>query len=97
MPDPSGPGPESSPRGLGFGTYMAGDLALVADVLPDQDNIAKDLGVFTSPARSPSPSHRRSRQPSCSSVVATTACCTPRRESARSYEPFAILPVRGVP
>ncbi len=24
-------------RGLGFGLYMAVDLALVADVLPDQD------------------------------------------------------------
>ena len=32
--------------GLGFGLYMAVDLALVADVLPDQDNTAKDLGVF---------------------------------------------------
>ena len=32
--------------GIGFGTYMAVDLALVADVLPDNDNIAKDLGVF---------------------------------------------------
>jgi MFS family permease len=32
--------------GLGFGLYMAVDLALVADVLPDKDNIAKDLGVF---------------------------------------------------
>jgi MFS family permease len=32
--------------GLGFGTYMAVDLALVADVLPDADNIAKDLGIF---------------------------------------------------
>jgi len=32
--------------GLGFGMYMAVDLALVADVLPDQDNAAKDLGVF---------------------------------------------------
>ncbi len=32
--------------GLGFGTYIAVDLALVADVLPDQDNAAKDLGVF---------------------------------------------------
>ena len=26
--------------------YMAVDLALVADVLPDKDNAAKDLGVF---------------------------------------------------
>ncbi len=32
--------------GLGFGMYMAVDLALVADVLPDTDNVAKDLGVF---------------------------------------------------
>jgi MFS family permease len=32
--------------GLGFGTYMAVDLALVADVLPDKDNVAKDLGVL---------------------------------------------------
>ena len=32
--------------GLGFGLYMAVDLALVADVLPDQDNVAKDLGVL---------------------------------------------------
>jgi MFS family permease len=32
--------------GLGFGLYMAVDLALVADVLPDSDNAAKDLGVL---------------------------------------------------
>ena len=32
--------------GLGFGLYMAVDLALVTDVLPDADNAAKDLGVF---------------------------------------------------
>jgi MFS family permease len=32
--------------GLGFGMYMAVDIALVADVLPDKDNVAKDLGVF---------------------------------------------------
>ncbi len=32
--------------GLGFGTYVAVDLALVADVLPDKDNAAKDLGVL---------------------------------------------------
>jgi MFS family permease len=30
---------------LGFGIYVAVDLALV-DVLPDKDNAAKDLGVF---------------------------------------------------
>src|SRR6202165_3865080 len=32
--------------GLGFGMYMAVDVALVMDVLPDQDKVAKDLGVF---------------------------------------------------
>jgi len=32
--------------GLGFGMYMAVDLALVADVLPDKQTVAKDLGVL---------------------------------------------------
>jgi MFS family permease len=32
--------------GLGLGTYLAVDLALVVDVLPDRSNAAKDLGVF---------------------------------------------------
>ncbi len=32
--------------GLGFGMYMAVDLALVVDVLPDPDSSAKDLGVL---------------------------------------------------
>jgi MFS family permease len=32
--------------GLGFGLYMAVDLALVVDVLPDRDHAAKDLGVL---------------------------------------------------
>jgi MFS family permease len=32
--------------GLGFGVYVAVDLALVVDVLPDKNNAAKDLGVF---------------------------------------------------
>ena len=32
--------------GLGFGLYMAVDLALVADVLPDGASAAKDLGVM---------------------------------------------------
>jgi MFS family permease len=32
--------------GLGFGMYMAVDLALVVDVLPDTDAAAKDLGVL---------------------------------------------------
>ena len=32
--------------GLGFGIYVAVDLALVVDVLPDKENSARDLGVF---------------------------------------------------
>jgi MFS family permease len=32
--------------GLGFGVYVAVDLALVVDVLHDNGNVAKDLGVF---------------------------------------------------
>jgi len=32
--------------GLGFGVYVAVDLALATDVLPDRANAAKDLGVF---------------------------------------------------
>ncbi|WP_328886102.1 MFS transporter [Streptomyces sp. NBC_00316] len=32
--------------GLGFGTYLGVDLALVIDVLPDPENPSKDLGIF---------------------------------------------------
>jgi MFS family permease len=32
--------------GLGFGVYVAVDLALAVDVLPDKESAAKDLGVF---------------------------------------------------
>jgi MFS family permease len=32
--------------GLGFGVYVAVDLGLVADVLPNKEDSAKDLGVF---------------------------------------------------
>jgi MFS family permease len=32
--------------GLGMGTFLAVDMALVARVLPNPDNAAKDLGVF---------------------------------------------------
>jgi hypothetical protein len=32
--------------GLGFGLYVAVDLALVADVLPETGDAAKDLGVL---------------------------------------------------
>jgi MFS family permease len=39
--------------GLGFGLYFAVDLALVVDVLPARDNVAKDLGVFNIAAALP--------------------------------------------
>jgi MFS family permease len=39
--------------GLGFGTYMAVDLALVVDVLPDTGSAAKDLGVLNIAAALP--------------------------------------------
>ena len=32
--------------GIGFGMYMAVDLALAVDILPDADTAAKDLGVL---------------------------------------------------
>ena len=32
--------------GMGFGTYLGVDLALVIDVLPDPKNPSKDLGIF---------------------------------------------------
>jgi len=32
--------------GLGFGAYLAVDLALVTDVLPDAADSARDLGLF---------------------------------------------------
>ena len=31
---------------LGFGTYMAVDVALVVDILPSEQDAAKDLGVI---------------------------------------------------
>ena len=39
--------------GLGFGVYVAVDLALVVDVLPDRHSAAKDLGVFNIAAALP--------------------------------------------
>ncbi len=40
--------------GLGFGLYMAVDLALVVEVLPSGDQVAKDLGVLNIAAALPS-------------------------------------------
>ncbi len=64
--------------GLGFGIYLAVDLALVADVLPDPDTVSKDLGCSTSKARCRSSCPRPSLPRYSHLVAAATACCTPR-------------------
>jgi MFS family permease len=73
--------------GLGFGMYVAVDLALVADVLPDKRTAAKDLGVFNIAGALPFSSRRPSHRPSWRSVAAVTACCTQSPGSALSSEP----------
>jgi MFS family permease len=78
--------------GLGFGLYTAVDLALVTGVLRDQHNVAKDLGVSTSPPCYPSRSHRRSLPSSWRSATAATACSTLSPVAARSSEPSPSFP-----
>ena len=73
--------------GLGFGVYMAVDLALVADVLPNRATPPRISVCSTSLPRFPSPSRRRSRRPSWPSGAAATACCTRSPGSAPSSEP----------
>ena len=78
--------------GLGFGVYVAVDLALVVDVLPGEGNTAKDLGVFNIAGALPFSSRRRSRRPSWRSVAAATAYCTWSPTSAPSSEPSPSCP-----
>jgi MFS family permease len=82
--------------GIGFGTYMAVDLALVADVLPDDDNIAKDLGVFNIAGALPfalapaiAPAILLLGGGSYAVLYAAAGVCA-------IVGAFAILPVRGV-
>src|SRR5215213_560249 len=70
--------------GLGFGMYVAVDLALVVDVLPDKNKAAKDLGAFNIAGALPFPSRRRSRRPFWRSAAAATACSTQSPGSAPS-------------
>src|SRR5579859_6894870 len=86
--------------GLGFGIYVAVDLALVVDVLPDKDNAAKDLGVFNMAGALPFSIAPESRRPSWRSAAAATACCTgwrslrhrrSRRDPAREARPMRPL------
>ncbi len=82
--------------GIGFGTYMAVDLALVADVLPDNDNIAKDLGVLNIAGALPfalapaiAPAILLLGGGSYAVLYAAAGVCA-------IVGAFAILPVRGV-
>ena len=63
--------------GLGFGVYMAVDLALVVDVLPDSDNAAKDLGVLNIAGALPfSVAPGIARRSSWPWATAATGCCS---------------------
>ena len=73
--------------GLGFGVYMAVDLALVADVLPDADDTAKDLGVLNIAGALPSSIAPAIAPASWPSVAAATACCMRSPEFAPPSEP----------
>ncbi|MFI5099519.1 MAG: MFS transporter [Actinomycetes bacterium] len=82
--------------GLGFGMYMAVDLALVADVLPDKDTVAKDLGVFNIAGALPfaiapaiAPVILAVSSGSYGVLYAVAGVCA-------IVGAFAILPVRGV-
>ncbi|MDN5571355.1 MAG: MFS transporter [Propionibacteriaceae bacterium] len=46
MPTPTGVLIYAVLGGMGFGAYMAVDVALVVDILPDPNDAAKDLGVI---------------------------------------------------
>ena len=72
--------------GLGFGVYAAVDLALVVDVLPDKDNAAKDLGVFSIAGALPF-SITTAIAPAILAISSgTTACFTRSPGSAPSSE-----------
>ena len=78
--------------GLGFGVYVAVDLALVVDVLPDTDNAAKDLGVFNIAGALPFSVAPGVAPSSWRSATAATACCTRSPGSGRSSEPSPSCP-----
>jgi MFS family permease len=73
--------------GLGFGVYVAVDLALVVDVLPDKDNAAKDLGVFNFAATLPFSVAPGVAPAILRSAAAATVCCTRSPGSAPSSGP----------
>ncbi len=82
--------------GLGFGMYFAVDLALVLDVLPDNDDVAKDLGVFNMASAVPfaiapaiAPAILAIGSGSYGVLYAAAGLCA-------IIGAFAILPVKGV-
>ena len=82
--------------GLGFGVYLAVDLALVTQVLPDPDNAAKDLGVFNIAGALPftiapaiAPAILAAGGGSYGVLYAVAGPCA-------VLGAFAVLPVRGV-
>jgi len=82
--------------GLGFGVYVAVDLALVADVLPDKVNAAKDLGVLNMAGALPfsfapaiAPAILAIGGGSYGTLYGVAGVCA-------IVGAFAILPVRGV-
>lgn len=70
--------------GIGYGAFLAADLALVTDVLPDPDNAGKDMAVFNMSStlanaiaprgRSADPPRRR-----------RTRSCSPSPAASRSW------------
>ena len=81
--------------GLGFGMYMAVDLALVADVLPDPGSPAKDLGVLNIAGALPFALAPAVAPGLLAPGTVATPSCTPLPEPAPAGA-AAIVPVRGV-
>ena len=74
--------------GLGFGTYLAVDLALVADVLPDAADSARDLGLFNIANALPYAWLRLSRPSSSRPAATATPSSTPSPGPAPSWRPL---------
>lgn len=82
--------------GLGFGMYVAVDLALVLDVLPDKDSAAKDLGVLNMASAIPfslapaiAPAVLAAGSGSYGALYAAAGLCA-------VIGAVAILPIRGI-
>ena len=83
--------------GLGFGLYFAVDLALVTHVLPDQENAAKDLGVFNIAGALPFAFAPALAPAILAAGGGSYGRAVRRRRAAAPWSgPFAILPVKRV-